>query len=319
VTTSPLWFAAAAGLVAALNPCGFAMLPSYVTFVVLGTGERTGPAAVARALGATAAMATGFLAVFAVFGLVLAPVAGEVQHYLPIATIVIGAALLAAGGWLLSGREITALLPKPGRGAPTARLGSMFGYGLAYAIASLSCTIGPFLAVTGITFRSGSIAEGVLAYLAYGAGMALAVGVLATGVALAGAGFALRAKRLLPYVNRAGGGLLVLVGLYVTYYGIYSARVNLGHGDPHDPVVRAAGTVQRAVAGWIDGLGPLPLVLALLVIMAGARCCGAWGSVSQSDRRDHVRCDDSSAVPHGGRADRAPRGHGGGERPGPMG
>lgn len=61
----------------------------------------------------------------------------------------------------------------------------MFGYGLAYAIASLSCTIGPFLAVTAETFRSGSVLDGVLAYLAYGSGMALVVGVLAVAPALA--------------------------------------------------------------------------------------------------------------------------------------
>ena len=271
MTTSTLGFAAAAGLVAALNPCGFAMLPSYITLVVLGTGERSRPAAVARALGATAVMAAGFLVVFAVFGLVLAPVAGEVQQYLPVATIVIGAALIGLGGWLLAGREIRLLLPKPGA-APTARLGSMFGYGLAYAVASLSCTIGPFLAVTGATFHAGSIGEGVLAYLAYGAGMALVVGVLAAGVALGGAGFATRTRRLMPYVTRAGGGLLVLIGLYVGYYGVYATRVNLGGGDPHDPVVHAAGTLQQTLVEWVDTIGVLPLLLVLLtiVVVAGA-------------------------------------------------
>jgi cytochrome c biogenesis protein CcdA len=270
VTTSTLGFAAAAGLVAAVNPCGFAMLSSYVTLVVLGVGtQRSRPAAVARALAATAVMALGFLVVFAVFGLVLAPIAGEVQRYLPIATIVIGAALVGLGAWFLTGREVGLLLPRPG-GAPTARLGSMFGYGLAYAVASLSCTIGPFLAVTGATFRAGSIGEGVLAYLAYGAGMALVVGVLATGVALGGAGFATRARRLLPYVTRIGGGLLVLIGLYVGYYGIYATRVNLGHADPHDPVVHATGTVQQTLVEWVDTIGVTPLLIALATIVGAA-------------------------------------------------
>ena len=93
----------------------------------------------------------------------------------------IGVALLGLGGWLLAGREITVLLPRPGRGAPTRRLGSMVGYGVAYALASLSCTIAPFLAVTAATFRSDSVAQGVLAYLAYGLGMALVVGAWRSG------------------------------------------------------------------------------------------------------------------------------------------
>lgn len=98
--SSTLGFALAAGLVAALNPCGFAMLPSYLTLVVAGTDQRRGRAtAVLRALAATAAMAAGFLAVFAVFGLAVAPLASQVQRYLPIVTIVIGAALIALGAW----------------------------------------------------------------------------------------------------------------------------------------------------------------------------------------------------------------------------
>lgn len=273
-------FALAAGLVAAVNPCGFAMLPGYLALVVAGeegSGEK-GPgeerhsskaAAMARALAATAMMALGFLLVFGTFGLVISPLASSVQQYLPAVTVVIGAALLALGVWMLSGREITLLLPKPGRGAPTARLGSMFGYGLAYAIASLSCTIGPFLAVTAGTFRSGSVLDGVLAYLAYGTGMALVVGVLAVATALASSAVARGARRLLPYVNRISGVLLVVVGLYVGYYGIYELRLYLGDGPASDPVVVAAGQLQGVLAGWVDRIGPLPLLLLLAVLIGG--------------------------------------------------
>jgi cytochrome c-type biogenesis protein len=99
--------------------------------------------------------------VFGTFGLVIAPLTSSIEQYLPAVTVVIGVGLIGLGGWLLAGRELTLLLPKPGRGAPTRRLGSMFGYGLAYALASLSCTIGPFLAVTTATFRADSLLAGV--------------------------------------------------------------------------------------------------------------------------------------------------------------
>lgn len=278
-------FALAAGLVAAVNPCGFAMLPGYLALVVAGedgSGEgQTGrAAALARALAATAMMALGFLLVFGTFGLVISPLAASVQQYLPAATVVIGAALLALGAWMLSGREITLLLPKPGRGAPTARLRSMFGYGLAYAIASLSCTIGPFLAVTAGTFRSGSVLGGVLAYLAYGTGMALVVGVLAVATALASSAVARGARRLLPHVNRISGVLLVVAGLYVAYYGIYELRLFSGDGPAGDPVVDAAGQLQGILAGWVDRLGPLPLLLVLAVLVGGT------GWFTRSRRRD---------------------------------
>jgi cytochrome c-type biogenesis protein len=272
VDSQTLGFAVAAGLVAALNPCGFAMLPAYLTLVIVGTDgpARSRTTAVGRALLATAAMALGFLVVFGTFGLVVAPLAASVQRYLPAITVVIGAALVGLGVWMLAGRELTPLLPKPMRGVPTARLGSMFGYGLAYAIASLSCTIGPFLAVTSATFRSGSILAGVLAYLAYGAGMTLVVGVLATAVALASRAVTTGFRRLLPFVNRIGGVLLVLVGVYVGYYGIYELRLYFGGGDASDPVIEAAGVIQETVAGWVDSIGVLPMLAALAGLSLGA-------------------------------------------------
>ncbi len=271
-----LGFALAAGLIAALNPCGFAMLPAYLTLVVIGTdGEtRSRTTAVGRALLATAAMALGFLVVFGTFGLVVAPLAASVQQYLPAITVVIGVSLIGLGVWMLTGRELTLLLPKLSQGAPTARLGSMFGYGLAYAIASLSCTIGPFLAVTSATLRSDSVLDGVLAYVAYGAGMTLVVGVLATAVALASSMVTIGLRRLLPHINRIGGGMLVLVGAYVGYYGVYELRLYFGDGDASDPVIEAAGAIQQALAGWVDSIGVLPLLVVLAVLILGAVVLG---------------------------------------------
>ncbi|WP_282785666.1 MULTISPECIES: cytochrome c biogenesis protein CcdA [unclassified Nocardia] len=267
-----LGFALAAGLVAAVNPCGFALLPGYLALVVAGAddAEPGRLAALGRALAATVAMATGFLLVFGAFGLVISPLAVSVQRYLPAATVVIGVVLVGVGAWLLSGRDIAVALPKPSRGAPSARLASMTGYGVAYAIASLSCTIGPFLAVTSSTFRSGSVLGGIAAYLAYGAGMTLLVGVLAVVVALAGAAATAWTRKLLPYIGRVSGVLLVLSGLYVTYYGIYELRLFFGDGDADDPVIVAASRIQEAISRWVGDLGWRPLLVVLVAVFAVA-------------------------------------------------
>ena len=203
----------AAGLVAALNPCGFAMLPAYLALVVRGDadGDRSDAlTALSRAGAATAAMALGFIAVFGTFGLLTIAAASTVQRYLPYVTVVIGVVLVVLGVWLLLGRDLNALIPTSRtRWAPTARLGSMFGYGLSYAIASLSCTVGPFLAVTGMAFKGGSRLGGVLVYVAYAAGFTLVVGALAVAAALASSAVADRMRRIIPYLNRISGALLV--------------------------------------------------------------------------------------------------------------
>ena len=260
-------------MVAAFNPCGFAMLPAYLTFVVQREGSGQG-AAVARALGATAAMALGFLAVFGSFGLLTVSLASTVQRYMPYVTLVVGISLVALGVWLLLGRELAFWSMGKGPGwAPTSRLGSMFGYGVSYAIASLSCTVGPFLAVTGSSLRSGSALTGFLVYAAYAAGIALVVGVLAVAVALASSTVVERMRTVLPYVNRISGVILVVVGAYVAYYGWFEVRLFAG-GSAQDPVIAAAGRVQGFLAGWVyrSGAWPWLAALAVLVTVAGV----AW-------------------------------------------
>lgn len=252
----------AAGLVAALNPCGFALLPAYLALVVRGE-HGGGRSAVGRAVAATAAMTLGFLAVFGTFGLLTVTVASRVQRYLPYATVAIGIVLVALGAWLLAGRRL-AVASFGGRWAPTARIGSMLGYGVGYACASLGCTIGPFLAVTGAALRGGF--GGLTAYLAYAAGFGLLVGVLAIAVALARSALIDRMRRITRYASRISGALLVVVGLYVGYYGYYEVRLFELGGGTGDRVLAAAGRLQGTLAGWVHQLGAWPW-LAVLVFL----------------------------------------------------
>jgi cytochrome c biogenesis protein CcdA len=276
----------AAGLVAALNPCGFAMLPAYLVLVVRGegagdpeTGSSTsrGLAAVGRALAATGGMGLGFLTMFGLFGALTISAGATVQRYLPYLVVVIGIVLVALGVWLLSGRELTLLTPRylGRRWAPTARLGSMYGYGVSYAIASLSCTVGPFLAVTAAGLRRGSLIGSASIYLAYIAGLTLIVGVLAVAAALASSAVVNRLRRILPYVNRISGALLVLVGLYVAYYALYEIRLQTTRGVQSDAFLAAAGRLQGWLAGWVHQHGAWPWVLAFAALAACA-LVGAW-------------------------------------------
>lgn len=260
----------AAGLVAALNPCGFAMLPAYLLLVVRGRQTVSPVAAVGRALAATLGMAFGFLTVFGVFGVLTISAASTVQRYLPYVTVAIGVVLLAFGVWLLSGRELTLVAPLGPRWAPTARLGSLYAYGVSYAIASLSCTVGPFLAVTGAGLRSGSVLDGVAVYGAYVAGLTLVVGTLAIAAATARSTLIARMRAVLPLVNRISGVLLLLVGAYVSYYGWYEVRLFGANAGPEDAVIAAAGRLQGPLAGWVHEHGGWPWALVLVLAVAGA-------------------------------------------------
>lgn len=199
-----------AGVVAALNPCGFAMLPGYLALVAQGGRAGPGPGLV-RAVTATVVMALGFATVFAGFGVLAVSVADLVQRYLPVATLVIGVVLVIIGISQVLNRPLVSLrlTGAAARGAPDGRLGSMFGYGVAYALVSVSCTIAPFLAVTGIGLRDKDIAASVGYLGAYVAGFAALVGVLAVTTVVSGAAVADRLRGWTRWAPMVGGVLLV--------------------------------------------------------------------------------------------------------------
>lgn len=257
-----------AGVVAAVNPCGFALLPAYLSVLLLDDQPSRG-LAVARALRATAALTAGFAGVFALFGLAVAPVASSVQQYLPGFTVVLGLVLVVAGGWVLSGRSLWSPALRTGRaGRPlTASTWSMTGFGASYAVASLGCTVAPFLAVVATAFRSATILEGVALFLAYAAGMGLVVGTAAVAVALSRQGLVRRLRRSGRLLPRVSGALLVLAGGYVAWYGAWELRV-LHAGAGADPVVAAAGELQRWLAAHVATIGAGGF-LAALVVLAG--------------------------------------------------
>lgn len=247
-----LALALTAGMLAAVNPCGFALLPAYLS--VLVAGERSGPAAaVGRALRCTAALTLGYVAVFGAFGLALRPVAGELLPRLPWLTVVLGLGLAAIGGWLLAGRTLPSIGARLRAPALTGSVPSMVLFGMAYAVASLGCAVGPFLAIVVTGLGTG---RGPLLFLAYAAGMGLVIGVTAVAVALARASLVARLRRAGGWVPRLGGAVLLVAGTYVAWYGWYELRLARDlRTAGTDPVVNAAGAVQRQLTAVITQFG----------------------------------------------------------------
>jgi hypothetical protein len=103
--------------------------------------------------------------------------------------------------------------------------------------------------------------------------MALIVGAVALAVALARVSFVRGLRRAAPVVNRIAGGLMVVAGLYVAWYGWYEVRVLRG-GDPDDAVVDTAAYVQVALSNALDRAGPATITVAALILLAAAALVG---------------------------------------------
>lgn len=283
----PYALAIAAGMAATVNPCGFALLPAYLS-AFLGTEHRAGGAsAVGRALAVSAALTAGFIVVFGLFGLIVTPLALSVEDQLPWVTIVIGIGLVGLGIALLAGRQPTLRIPKLQRGGRDGTLPSMFLFGISYATASLSCTVGPFLAVTTSTFRSSSWIAGIGVFFAYALGMGIVIGILTVALSLAKASVVQKFRSALPAINRVAGGLIVVAGIYVAYYGWYEIRVF--NGDLDDPIVDRGIRIQSWLTNTVVPDDPTRAALVAVIVL------GAVALITTVMRRRRLDAGDVSS------------------------
>jgi cytochrome c biogenesis protein CcdA len=283
VVDAPLALAFGAGMVAAVNPCGFAMLPAYLSyFVGLEESQPPGPErALPRAIGVGLVVTAGFIAVFGLVGLVVTQISTTVLTQAKWATIVIGLVLCGLGVALLAGRQLTIPLPHLERGGTRRELGSMLLFGVSYAVASLSCALVPFLAATSSSFSRSGLVSGSATFGAYALGMGAIVTMLTVAVALARGSVVRAMRRIGGHVTRLSGALVLVAGLYVAYYGWYEVRLERG-GSVDDPVVDAALDVQTAITDWIDGVGTTRLGLVCLAGVLGVALVGWTARRSRS-------------------------------------
>jgi cytochrome c-type biogenesis protein len=214
-------------------------------------------------------MTVGFVLVFGTFGLVIAPLASAIQQYLPILTMVLGIVLIAVGIWLTLGRSTSG--PKIAmRGwAPGTSWWSQIGYGITFALVSLSCTIGPFLAVTGTALRSDSITNVVVTYVIFALGMGAAVLTLALATTVVGSALTRWLRTHAQTVTRASGVFLILAGTYVTWFGWYEWRILQGD-RVSDPIIESVAHVQARLTQFIAGIPTAMLIAIVLVILVAS-------------------------------------------------
>ena len=151
---APLGFAFVAGAVAAVNPCGFAMLPAYMGLYLGTNNDESGHvdgafAQVWKALVVGVAVTAGFVVLFGIAGTVIGLGArSAVADILPWLGLTIGIVLAFAGAWLVGGGKLytsfaaraAARVGDPGK----VGVRGYFLFGLSYGTASLSAAPYPF-------------------------------------------------------------------------------------------------------------------------------------------------------------------------------
>jgi cytochrome c biogenesis protein CcdA len=236
------------GMLAAVNPCAFILLPTYLMFFLGMEGQRPGTqrASITRALVVSASVSAGFMAVFVSVGLVSYHFTNWINQNAKYATAVIGAGLVVLGVAMLGGYKLPIGVPRVDAGGRTRGLWSMFVYGIAYAVASIGCTIGLFLPTLFATRRDGVLAA-IGHVAAYALGMALLVTALTVSLAVANTGLLKILRTGMQYVDRIAAVFIVLSGLYLLYY-FWVVDIN----EEADPITSAVERFQTWIVTQLD-------------------------------------------------------------------
>ncbi len=280
------------GLVAAVNPCGFILLPTYLMYFLGLEGARPGTqrATLRRALLVSASLSAGFLAVFLVAGTISYNFTTWINENSKYATVAIGASLLVLGIAMLCGYKLPFVTPAIGTGNSTERtVRAMFVFGIAFAVASIGCTIGLFIATVFSTSAREGVIAGVGNVLAYGAGMALLVSALTIALAFANTSLLKVLRSGMPYVDRIAAGFVVLSGLYLLWYFYW---VDLR--EDGDPITDWAQDRQAQATRFLDD--NWRAVAVVLVVIVGAAISYVWFR-PDAEPEESDRPSDGSAVP----------------------
>ena len=229
----PFGIAFGAGMVATVNPCGFPMLPAYLAMYVGSGDESDVPQStlsrLGRALLVGGIVTSGFILLFGVAGIIIGAGARAFIDAIPWIGLGVGVLLAATGAWLLSGGKLYSGLAQRaashigGQNRVGAR--GYFLFGLAYATASLSCTLPIFMAVTGISLVSGSSVAAVGQFIVYGLGMGLVILLLTGALALFKGAFVGGLRKLLPHVQTISAAFMILAGAYIVFYWLTAGEL----------------------------------------------------------------------------------------------
>lgn len=260
--TAILSTALAAGMVATVNPCGFAMLPAYLGYFL------TGEAGASKSRVATVALviSAGFLVVFATAGTLIAIGLRAVVSLIPWLALAIGLGLVVVGLGQIAGKRLLPYVRGPSGARKESSLKGMFVFGVAYAVASLSCTLPIFLSLVGTAVAASSSSQALLIFLMYGLGMAIVVSGLTVLVAGGRRTLVERMRSLGRRVDLIAGWVMLAAGVFIVWYwatALSAGALALGS----NPLVRWIDETSAALTGFI-ARNVLAVALTALTLIA---------------------------------------------------
>ena len=222
-------------------------------------------ASLGRALRVGIAVSSGFVLLFIVVGVITRIFSSAIQDNAKYFSFAIGLGLIAYGVAMLTGWKPSLLTPQI-QISRDRSLRSMFVFGLAYAVASIGCTIGLLTTVVlGSVGKHGFI-TGVISISLYGLGMALLVTSLTLTLAAAHGGLLRVLRHGLRYMDTISGVFVIITGAYLTLYWWDAITEKTSANN----VVSKVDSWQSRVATFLQSQGAPRIAVICSVIVLGA-------------------------------------------------
>ena len=242
------------GLVAAVNPCGFPLLPIYLSLFIDGKEPTHLPVAtkVRRALSAGAYATCGFVLLFGFIGILteagLSGTSNLTASWARYPLLLMGIALVIYGIATLGGRRFNFHLPEIRPGLAQRRPLAIGLFGLSYGVASLGCSLPIFLGGVASSFAHRGFIRGIETFVTYALGMGMLLTVVALVMSLTELATVRHFRILSPIVGPLGGIILIAVGAYMTIYWFSAIVDPLGS----NPVLAFVERIQSHVATYVQ-------------------------------------------------------------------
>ena len=222
-------FAFVAGIIAFFSPCAFPMLPAYISYY-LGLTERKdvdtstksrGPKVLRDGVVGGISCALGAVVVLTTIGvgisLLGSTVRGAIKENVALMEPIVGIILIIMGIVMLLGVNLK--LPfKIKMSASGKGYGSLFIYGILYALAAAGCTAPIFIGVMIKAFASSTFINGLLVLFSYAFGLGVLLVTVTILIASAKELMVKKMKKVMPYIQKIGAAVLIIVGIWLIYY-----------------------------------------------------------------------------------------------------
>ncbi|UCE28976.1 MAG: cytochrome c biogenesis protein CcdA [Candidatus Bathyarchaeota archaeon] len=197
-----------AGALALLSPCGFPMLPGYISYYM---GTKT---SLEKAVSGGFACTLGLLTVFSAIGIGVSALGSFVSRYIPFLEIVAGAIVIFMGITMIMEIRFPAFFTISKAPKRKGLIGVFF-YGVAYGLATLSCSAPIFFSILFYAVAAGGPLDGIIAFVVYALGMGLPIIVATVFVVKAKRLMLRRIVKVMPWVQKISGLGLIVVGIYL--------------------------------------------------------------------------------------------------------